>query len=108
MLSVNSGVAETIDRENFDDNYELCNDIYKWRETIEELFSFGKIRFMGPAVKVIVDASWLEFSIGQYNNLLSVQFSDDIKEAIEAEYNIMDFLISDTDEVIHMFADLIE
>ena len=46
MLTVNSGVAETIDRENFDDNYELCNDIYKWRETIEELFSFGKIRFI--------------------------------------------------------------
>lgn len=108
MKTVSSGVVETISKENFDMNYELCTDIYKWKDTIEELFNFGKVSCMGPAVKVVVDDSWLEFSIGQYSDLLAVQFSDDIKEAVESEYNIMEFLVDDADEVIHMFADLFE
>ncbi len=106
LKTVNSGVSETIAVENFDSNYEPCVTIYQYRETLEDMFSFGKISFMGNTIQVNVDDSRLEFSLA--DDRMEVQFTDDIKEAVESDTNILSFLIEDADEVITMFADLFE
>lgn len=106
LKTVYSGVTEKIAIENFYLNYDPCETIYKWRETIEELFSFAKIRFMGNAIRINADESEIEFSIE--DDMLVTQFTDDIKEAVESETNLLRFLLEDADEVILMFANLFE
>ena len=106
LVTLNSNVTESIDRENFDLNYEEVTTIYQFRKHIEEAFSFGVVRLMGDTVRVDVDDSRIEFSIP--NNQLKVQFTDDIKEAVDSETNILRFLIEDVNEVVTMFADLFE
>lgn len=106
LVTLNSNVAEAIDRENFDLNYEEVTTIYQFRKHIEEAFDFGTIKLMGDTIRVDVDDSRLEFSIP--NNQLKVQFTDDIKEAVDSETNILRFLIEDVNEVVTMFADLFE
>ena len=106
LVTLNSNVVESIDRENFDLNYEEVTTIYQFRKHIEEAFDFGDIKLMGDTIRVDVDDSRLEFSIP--NNQLKVQFTDDIKDAVDSETNILRFLIEDVNEVITMFADLFE
>lgn len=106
LKTVYSGVTEAIAVENFDLNYEPCETIYKWRETIDELFSFAKIKFMGNSIRIDADDSQIEFSIE--DDMLAVQFTDDIKEAVESDTNLLRFLLEDADEVILMFANLFE
>lgn len=105
LKTVNSGVTETISKENFDLNYVPCVTIHEWRNTISDVFSFGDVLLMGDTVRVKVDDTIVDFSIDS-SNQFAVCFTDDVKEAIEADSNIMRFLLEDADEVIDMFADL--
>lgn len=107
LMSILSKTTERIKKENFDMNFESCDTIYKWRQTIESAFSFGEIQLIGDAVRVKVDTTIIDFSI-DVNDMLVVSFTDDIKEAVESDKNILRFLIEDADEVISMFADLFE
>lgn len=104
LVTLNCDVAESIDRENFDANYEEVITIYQFRKDIEKAFDFGKVSLMGDTIRVDVDDSRIEFSIP--DSQLKVQFSDDVKEAIEVETNIMYFLLEDTFDVITMLASL--
>lgn len=107
LKTVYSGVAESVKVENFDANYEPAITIYQWRKTIKELFSFGDIQLFGDCVRVKVDDTVIDFSIDK-DNMLTICFTDDIKEAVEAETNVLRFLIEDADDVIQSFADLFE
>ena len=62
---------------------------------------------MGDTIRIDVDDSRIEFSVS-YDNQLKVQFSDDIKEAVDADSNTMYFLLEDTFDVITMIASLFE
>ena len=104
LETLNSGVTEFIARENFNLNYEPVTTIYQFRKDVENEFDFGKISLMGDTIRVDVDDSRIEFSI--YDEQLKVQFTDDIKEAVESDTNIMYFLLEDTFEVITMLASL--
>lgn len=107
LKSVYSGVSESIKVENFDMNFEPAITIYQWRNTFEKLFSFADIQLFGECVRIKVDDTVVDFSI-KNNDRLVVCFTDDIKEAVESETNILRFLLEDADEVITMFADLFE
>ena len=107
LETLNCSVAEKIDRENFNLNYEPVVTIYQFRKTIEEAFYFGKTKLMGDTIRIDVDDSRIEFSVS-YDNQLKVQFSDDIKEAVDADSNTMYFLLEDTFDVITMIASLFE
>ena len=104
---INSGVVETIRKENFEDNYTPCTTIYDWECEIQRAFPFGVIKLMGDTIRVDVDDSRIEFSI-DYNGMLKAQYSDDIKEAIDTEYNVTRFLLEDANDVIELFANLFE
>lgn len=107
LIAVNSGVRETIARENFDLNYTPCTTIYQWRKTLEQMFSFATIKFIGDSIRVLVDDTKLDFSIS-ISNMFTVSFTDDIKEAIDADTNMLRFLLEDADTVIQSFAELFE
>lgn len=107
LKTVYSGVTDVINVEHFDMNYEPAVTIYQWRNTFDKLFSFGDIQLFGDCIRVKVDDTVIDFSIKD-NNRLVVCFTDDVKEAVESETNILRFLIEDADEVITMFADLFE
>lgn len=107
LLAVNSGVRETITKETFELNYTPCITIYQWRKTLEQMFSFATIKFIGDSIRVLVDDTKLDFSIS-LNNMLTVSFTDDIKEAIGADTNMLRFLLEDADTIIQSFAELFE
>ena len=107
LKTVYSGVFESVKIENFDMNYEPAITIYQWRKTIKELFSFGEIQLFGDCVRVKVDDTIIDFSINA-DKMLTVCFTDDVKEAVDADINILRFLIEDADDVIQSFADLFE
>lgn len=102
---VNSGVTEYIHTDNFDMNYTPCTTIYQWRDTIEDLFKSCEVWLMGDTIRVAKDTTIIYFCI-DIKNRLSVSYTDDIKKLIDAESNMLKFLIEDADEVIPMFADL--
>lgn len=106
LKTINSEVTETIDRQHFDSNYEPCATIYQWRKTIESAFANCEIHLMGDCVRVNCDTTIVDFSIS--DDILVVCFTDDVKEAVESDTNILRFLIEDADEVITMFAELFE
>jgi len=105
LLAVNSGVCETIARENFELNYTPCTTIYQWRKTLEQMFSFATIKFIGDSIRVLVDDTRLDFSIS-INNMFTVSFTDDIKKTLGADTNILRFLLEDADTIIQSFAEL--
>lgn len=102
---VSSGVEEVIATENFEANYTPCVSIHQWRTTIDEMFSFAdKIVALGNTIRMKCDESVIDFSMSDEN--LTLCFTDDIKEAVEADTNTMRFLLEDADTVLEMFADL--
>lgn len=107
-LENRQGVKEYVLIDNFDLNWKKCENIYAYRNAIEEAFSKSKltITMQGDCVVVYDHESNVQFSI--FDNLLRVQFSDDVKEALEADYNVMEFLLEDAFEVIDMIANLFE
>lgn len=111
LVAINSGVAETISKENFDLNYEPVLTIYQWRKDIEQIYSFAtKILFVGDTIQVTVDDSRIDFRLT--NNLndqrLIAHFTDDLKEAMELYSNTLEFLVEDAEEAIKLFAELFE
>lgn len=106
LVTLNCNVAESISKENFELNYEPVVTIYQFRKTIEEAFSFGNVSLMGDAIRVDVDDSRIEFSVGFNNSRLEVYFTDDVKEAVESDTNTMYFLLEDTFDIINMLASL--
>lgn len=105
-LENRQGVKETIALENFDLNWRYCSTIYEYRDSIREAFPEFNIFLQGDCVIADNTESRLEFSIA--DKMLKVQYSDDIKEMLEAEDNILNFLLEDAIEVINMFANLFE
>lgn len=111
LVAINSGVAETINKENFGLNYEPVLTIYQWRKDIEQIYSFAtKILFVGDTIQVTVDDSRIDFRLT--NNLndqrLIAHFTDDLKEAMELYSNTLEFLVEDAEEAIKLFAELFE
>lgn len=103
LVTLHSNTPEKIKREHFDNNYEEIVTVYQFEKDIREAFSFGEVKLMGDTIQVNVDDSRIEFSI---TNQLKVYFSDDIKEAVDSETNIMYFLLEDAFDVINMLASL--
>ena len=111
LVAINSGVAETISKENFGLNYEPVLTIYQRRKDIEQIYSFAtKILFVGDTIQVTVDDSRIDFRLT--NNLndqrLIAHFTDDLKEAMELYSNTLEFLVEDAEEAIKLFAELFE
>lgn len=104
LVTLNCNVAEKISKDDFYNNYEPVVTVYQFRKDIETAFDFGKVSLMGDTIRVDVDDSRIEFSIP--GEQLKVYFSDDVKEAVEADTNIMYFLLEDTFDVITMLASL--
>lgn len=104
LITLNSGVSEYIHIDNFDMNYEPCNTIYELRPLIESSFSFSEIQTFVDCVRIKVNNTVIDFSI-DYNNRFTVCFTDDVKHRINAEKNVLKFLLDDADEVISMFAE---
>lgn len=113
-LENRQGVTDEISVDNFDANWKRCVTIYEYRDEIEKAFgnctANNNVVMRGDAVVVTVDdpAEPSVIAFGIVNNMLRVQFTDDVKEAVEADSNIMEFLLEDAFDVITMFADLFE
>ena len=107
-LENRQGVSETIALENFDLNWRRCANIYEYRDTIDEAFSHVQhsIVMYGNCVKVTVDTDYVEFSI--VDDMLMIQVTDDVKDALDLEYNVADFLLEDALDVINTIANLFE
>jgi hypothetical protein len=98
------GVKSTISAEYFNDNYIKCNSIYQYRDTIAERFKRGKVEYFADGIKVDIDDERIIFSIEDDN--LKVDMTDEVKDALNLEYNITRFLLRDLFEVINTIADL--
>lgn len=107
-LENRQGVTDEISVDNFDANWKRCVTIYEYRDELQKAFSHvnATMCMRGDAVVIQIDDSQLAFGI--VNDMLRVMFTDDVKEAVEADSNIMEFLLEDAFDVITMFADLFE
>ena len=100
------GVKSTIKAEHFNDNYKKCNSIYEYKNTIAERFKRGTIQYFADGIKVDIDDERIIFSIDEDN--LKIDVTDEVKDALNLEYNITMFLVRDIFEVINTIADLFE
>lgn len=107
-LENKDGVAETVKLENFDANWKRCATIYEFKSTIDEAFNHVEHTTVmrGDCINVTVDEDYVSFSI--VNNMLRIEVSDDVKDALEIEYNIEDFLLEDALDVINTVGSLFE
>ena len=107
-LENKDGVAETVKLENFDANWKRCVTIYEFKGTIDEAFNHVEHTTVmrGDCINVTVDEDYVSFSI--VDNMLRVEVSDDVKDALEIEYNIEDFLLEDALNVINTVGSLFE
>ena len=106
LIVINSGVHDVIAIENFDLNYEPCTTIFKWLKKIEELYMCEEVLTFMDAIRCKDGNTVIDFSVN--DDMLVVCFTDDVKEILEADSNVMRFLLEDADEVIEMFADFFE
>ena len=100
------GVTSIIKLEHFNDNYVKCNSIYEYKNTIAEKFKRGKVQYFADGIKVDIDDERIIFSIEDKD--LKVYMTDEVKDALNLEYNITRFLLRDIFEVINTIADLFE
>ena len=107
LVIINSGVKEEISIENFNLNYVPCKTIHDWRKVIDEAFPNTEICAYGDAIRVKINDSILDFSLTYDETQLTACYTDDIKEIIEADTNILRFSLEDANEIINMFAELI-
>lgn len=110
LTVVNSGVAEVIAKDDFELNYEPVLTIYQWRKTIEELYPFAEILFVGDTIQINVEDSRIDFRLTNNlsNQRLIARFTDDLKEAMDLYTNTLEFLVEDAEEAIKLFAELFE
>ena len=106
LVTLKCNVPEKIKKEHFNENYEPTVTIYQFRKDIESAFDFGKVTLMGDTIRVDVDDSRIEFSINYEGDKLKTYLSDDVRDAVESDTNIMYFLIEDTYEVIDLLVSL--
>ena len=108
ILENKQGVADKIDIENFDTNWRRCITIYEYRDTIADAFKHVNYQMLliGECVKVTVDEDFVMFSIA--NNMLRIQVSDDVRDALDLKYNVADFLMEDVLDVIYTIGSLFE
>lgn len=105
LISVN-GVTSKIKLENFSDNYVKCGSIYEYKTTIEKAFSHGHIDYFADGVRVDIDDERITFSLE--DDMLKVEMTDEVRDALNLEYNITYFYIKDVFEVINTIASLFE
>lgn len=110
LTVVNSGVAEVIAKNDFELNYESVLTIYQWRKTIEALYPFAEILFVGDTIQINVEDSRIDFRLTNNlsNQRLIARFTDDLKEAMDLYTNTLEFLVEDAEEAIKLFAELFE
>jgi len=105
ILENRYGVEDVVALENFDLNWRRCATIYEYRDTIAEAFPEDcELTLRGECVVVSYDEGQIEFAI--IDDMLRVQFTDDVKDALDADSNVMEFLLEDALDVISMIADL--
>ena len=107
-LENGQGVTDTVGMQNFDANWRRCVRIYEFEHTIDEAFNHVEhtIALYGNCVKVTVDNDYVEFSI--VDDMLMIQVTDDVKEALDLDYNVADFLLEDALDVINTIGSLFE
>lgn len=102
------GVTDVVAIDNFDANWKRCATIYEFRNAIDEAFEHVEhtTTFVGETVKVVVDEDYVHFSIE--DDMLKLEVSDDVKDALELDYNIGEFLLEDALQVINTVGSLFE
>ena len=105
LISVN-GVTSKIKLENFSENYTKCGSIYEYKNTIEKEFSHGHTEYFADGIRVNIDDEQITFSLD--DDMLKVDMTDEVKDALNLQYNITYFYLNDIFEIINTIASLFE
>ena len=105
LISVN-GVTSKIKLENFSENYTKCGSIYEYKNTIEKAFSHGRTEYFADGIRVDIDDEQITFSLD--DDMLKVDMTDEVKDALNLQYNITYFYLNDIFEIINTIASLFE
>lgn len=98
------GVTTTIKAEYFNDNYVKCNDVYNLIDTILSAFIPAKVLFDFQQNFISINKDDVAF--GVVNDMLRVVMSDEIRDILELDNTIEDFMLEDAETIINMIADL--